>query len=337
MLAEFGKGPFFPTPTEAWPWLLLFAHRYRTGVVAPHGQPVKSRTVEDALRLVAQAHCMAGYPDIRKPDGVTIDYRLQQLLRGYARKDPPPFRVKPIPVSVLHCASAICDSRNTDKSRCLRDVMWMAFFFLMRPGEYTKPSSQDAAPFRFCDVHLHIGDRRLNLYEAPASELLCATLVTLTFTTQKNANRGEVVGHGPNDHLVANPVRAVARRLAHLRQHGADLTELLCAYWSGATFRYVTSADLTALLRQAAAVDAAANVPPDEVSARSLRASGAMALLHQKVDGDVIRLLGRWKTDEMFRYLHLQSQPLMQAYSSTMLRGGDYSLLPNDDPLVPLH
>ena len=285
---------------------------------------------------MAQTHLLVNLPDIRKPDGVNIDYRLQQLLRSYAREDPPPFRVKPVPVPVLHRATAIASARNTAKAACVIDMMWIAFFFLMRPGEYTKPQSQDASPFRLCDVTLHIGARRLHLFLADAAELLQATSVQLTCTNQKNSNRGEVVGHGPNRHLVANPVRAVARRIIHLRGHGADVDELLCAYRYAGRWKHVTAADITTLLREAAASTPTANVPPAEVSARSLRASGAMALLHERVDGDVIRLIGRWKSDEMFRYLHLQSQPLMHEYSTTMLRGGDYALLPNGEPLVPL-
>ncbi|KAL7526401.1 hypothetical protein ACHAXR_003075, partial [Thalassiosira sp. AJA248-18] len=42
---------------------------------------------------------------------------------------------------------------------------------------------------------------------------------------------------------------------------------------------------------------------PSEVTACSLRASGATALLVANVDTDVIRLLGRWRSDEMLRYL----------------------------------
>eukprot|EP00956_Cyclotella_meneghiniana_P040450 scaffold195779_cov33-Cyclotella_meneghiniana.AAC.1 len=48
-----------------------------------------------------------------------------------------------------------------------------------------------------------------------------------------------------------------------------------------------------------------------------------------KVDSDVIRLIGRWRSDEMLRYLHVQAAPLMQDYSRRMLRSSDYSLIPN--------
>jgi hypothetical protein len=102
----------------------------------------------------------------------------------------------------------------------------------------------------------------------------------------------------------------------------------------------VTSRDITALLRQAAAELPEYNIHPADISARSLRASGAMALLCSSVDSDRIRLLGRWKSDEMLRYLHLQAQPVMRHFASLMLQGGDYALIPADHraplPAVPV-
>eukprot|EP00956_Cyclotella_meneghiniana_P042515 scaffold248519_cov58-Cyclotella_meneghiniana.AAC.1 len=74
------------------------------------------------------------------------------------------------------------------------------------------------------------------------------------------------------------------------------------------------------------------------LSARSLRASGATALLLGQVDSDVIPLIGRWHSDEMLRYLHVQAAPLMHDYSRRMLRSSDYSSIPNQTvPMLYLH
>ncbi|EJK56667.1 hypothetical protein THAOC_23403 [Thalassiosira oceanica] len=74
---------------------------------------------------------------------------------------------------------------------------------------------------------------------------------------------------------------------------------------------------------------------PEDVSARSLRAAGANALLFAKVDTDVIRLIGRWRSDEMLRYLHVQAAPLMADYSRRMITAGQYHLIPNQ--MVPMN
>ncbi len=69
---------------------------------------------------------------------------------------------------------------------------------------------------------------------------------------------------------------------------------------------------------------------PVDISIRSLHSSGAMALLHAEVDVDRIRLLGRWRSDEMLRYLHIQAYPLVAPLASLMVRHGHFTLIPNN-------
>jgi hypothetical protein len=52
-------------------------------------------------------------------------------------------------------------------------------------------------------------------------------------------------------------------------------------------------------------------IQPSDISIRSLRSSGTMALLCAKVDTDMIRLLRRWRSDEILRCLHVQFFPLL--------------------------
>jgi hypothetical protein len=37
----------------------------------------------------------------------------------------------------------------------------------------------------------------------------------------------------------------------------------------------------------------------------------------------------------MLRYLHVQAEPIMRHFSSQMLSGGDFTLLPNHEALLP--
>ena len=60
----------------------------------------------------------------------------------------------------------------------------------------------------------------------------------------------------------------------------------------------------------------------DDVSAGCLRSTGAMALFCGGVDSSRIRLLGRWQSWTMLRYLHLQSRAAMRGLSAAMLQGG---------------
>ena len=56
-----------------------------------------------------------------------------------------------------------------------------------------------------------------------------------------------------------------------------------------------------------------------------------MALLCGKIDKDTIRLVGRWKSDAIFRYLHAQALPLINNLASVILRHGAFTLLPGQD------
>jgi hypothetical protein len=288
--------------------------------------------VEDALRHVAQAFARVGSPDPRLNSFGEVDFRLQALLQSWKKTDAPPTRVKPLPLVVLRRAHGDALQRPTHRFSHAGDCLVLAYFFLLRPGEYSGvPLTAADDLFRLQDVGVWIGHRRLDPLRCPAADLLAASFATLTFTTQKNGVRGETIGHGCSGHPTLCPVGALVRCLLHLRDHGATATTPLNAFRSPGphdAWHYVRPADITALLRQAVRL-----LPPsltdfsaNDISARSTRAGGAMAMLCGGIDSDRIRLIGRWRSDEMYRYLHIQAQPVMSGVATIMLRGGDYRL-----------
>ena len=98
---------------------------------------------------------------------------------------------------------------------------------------------------------------------------------------------------------------------------------------------HITASVITSTLRDAVTLLGPDLVfLPSDISACCLHASGAIALLLGQIDTDNIWLVGRWQSDEMLRYLHLQAAPQMQDYARKMLMAGDYSLIPNQ--LVPM-
>jgi hypothetical protein len=253
------------------------------------------------------------------------------MLAGYTKADDPPARVKPIPVPILRHIMAQAVLADDAYSMAISDMICLAFFFLLRPGEYTGVASE-SQPFLLRDVRLTLGHLSLNLDTATAAQLLGASFVTLEFTTQKNSVRGEVIGLGRSGDPSFCPVIACARRVLHLRQFGALATQPLASYFDHDTLRLrrLRPPDITYVLRLAVGLlGPTYGFRPSDISARSLRAAGAMALLCAQVDSDRIRLIGRWRSDEMLRYLHVQAEPIMRHFSSHMLAGGDYTLLPN--------
>jgi hypothetical protein len=213
-------------------------------------------------------------------------------------------------------------------------MITLAFFFLLRPGEYTGTPS-DTTPFTLQDVQLWIGQQRFLATTIPIADLSRVTFVSLTFTTQKNGVRGEVIGLGRSGNPVLCPVFATTRRITHLRTYHAPPTTPLASHYMSPALTLICPADITTALRcSTAIIGPSVGFLPSDISARSLRAAGAMALLCAHVDSDVIRLLGRWRSDETLRYLHVQAEPLMRDFARRMLSGGTFTLLPNQD--VPL-
>jgi integrase len=130
--------------------------------------------------------------------------------------------------------------------------------------------------------------------------------------------RGKVVGHGCSGHFLACPVKAIIRRVLHLRSNNAPPTTPLAAV--GSTFQPVSPAAVLSMLRRAgAAYEAHTGATLPHITLHALRATGASALLSQGASSDTIRLLGRWRSDASLRYLHLQNHVRISSFAKSML------------------
>jgi hypothetical protein len=143
--------------------------------------------------------------------------------------------------------------------------------------------------------------------------------------------RGELVGLGRSGHLVLCPVLAMINRLGHFQLHRAPPHLPLYSYHNGSQWHHITTTTLIQHLQWAAlALTTTRGISPEDISIRSLRSSGAMALLCANVHPDKIWLLGRWRSDEMLRYLHVQATPLVAPMASLMVRHGHLHFIPNN-------
>jgi hypothetical protein len=198
--------------------------------------------------------------------------------------------------------------------------------------EHAAPT-EEIAPFHLVDIQFCVGVRCVSASVAADADPVHAPFVTCTFTTQNNCVRNKVIGLGRSGNPFCCPVASTASSVKHLREHLAPPTAPLCTCCRDGGPSFVTSTDVTITLRASVtALGPQLGFLASEVSARSLRAAGAMALLCAHVDTDTIRLLGRWRSDVMLRCLTAQaSQPVMRDFSRRMLEGADYLLLPNQD------
>ena len=312
------------------PVLQIFAIRVRSGVLAAAGKKVKKRQVEQYLRSVGQIFACVGAKDPRLDNMGKVDFRLRRQLTCYEKEDPPPTRVRPVPITLLldmHTRAL----RKSDVATHIAELALVAFFFLLRPGEYCQGDVDSrSAPFRLRDVSFFVGPRRYAAMDAPAHILRSATFVSLRFNDQKNGVKGESLGHGTTAHSIADPVKLLASIVLRLRAAGANAETPLAHSNSSGKWKWIKSATITAAMRASAdKIGESLGFSRGDISARSMRAGGAMALLLSNVDTDKIKLLGRWRSDAMMRYLHTTARPLVQGFAANMVSNGDYAQIPS--------
>jgi hypothetical protein len=92
------EGIIDPIPILHWQ---VFAHEFRHGQINASQKQVRSQTVEDALRSVGQTFASMGTKDPRLLVPGRQDFGLQQKFAAYAKNDPPPNRVKLVPIPIL--------------------------------------------------------------------------------------------------------------------------------------------------------------------------------------------------------------------------------------------
>jgi len=144
------------TVEDPVPILQAFARRYRDGRLAALHNPVRARTVEDVIRGIGRTFVELGTENPRLNVYGNVDPRLSAQIAQWKQEDPPPSRVKPIPISVLHHVYTAAQASGMIERITLADMIYIAFFYLNSPGEYTA-AAEGSRPFRYCDAALFIG------------------------------------------------------------------------------------------------------------------------------------------------------------------------------------
>jgi hypothetical protein len=337
--ADLAHDPFLTNVPEhlLLDFFIVFACRYRRGLLSRSSLPVRSKRVEEALRAVGQEFARLGLPDPRL-DGPRYAFRLRSLFKAWADDDPAPTRVWPVNITILRAlAPTLSLQPDQRRAHAIADLAILGFYFLCRPGEYALSPATDrgrSQPFRLRDTTFSSATtQRAPAAECSSHDVQAGTHVSLTYTDQKNATRGEALGHSLSGDPTLCPVRAAQRRVLHLRQYNAPPDCPLHRYFDTLGVPHdVTTRDITTALRQAAAsVQHITNIPPHRVVAYSLRSGGATALLVSGVDETAIRALGRWKSDAIFLYLRTQASTLTATYARHMLHHGQYTFSPATD------
>jgi hypothetical protein len=261
-----------------------------------------------------------GYPDPRRSYGSKdLDLPFSRLLKCYKSDDPAPKPQLALPVRAIQCAVAHYRDKGTPMAAAIADLLTIAFFFLLRPGEYTMPSTRArtrTVQFRRQDVRFFHNGTVLP-HATPLDQLLQADGVRLYIDNQKNGQRGSTMYHTARTGPFC-PVKALANRIHFLFTIDPINASIPLSFVSPTT--HVSSAQITLAVRESVILAGLLNsgYNPTRVSAHSLRASGAMALRLDNVGEDLIKKLGRCSSSTWLTYIHSQISSLTAGLSERM-------------------
>ena len=299
--------------------LLTFAVAVREGQYGL-GATVQVQSVEKALRHVAQKLVLDGHPDPRKasPAQQHLDLPISRLLKSYRDADPAPQPKLAVPVSTIDAISRLF--RWSEHQSATADLIVIAFFYLLRVGEYTTPARtrpRRTIPLRQCDIRLWRHGRLLP-HQSGLATLLTADSATISIANTKNGTKGAVVHHdavrGPTC-----PVAAWARRVANIGTRATTCPISTVLHTNGRQTS-VTDRDIGTAVRWGATHDGllAKGYTLNRISSHSLRAGGAMAMKLCGASDSTIMRVGRWTSLTYLTYIHTQIGALTAGLAAKM-------------------
>jgi hypothetical protein len=252
------------------------------------------------------------------------------MIEGWRRDDPPATPQLAVPISVPNACFDAAFKTSHPGIQATGSLCIIAFFYLLRVGEYTKPrtamrngqrvSATRTKQFSFNDVGFYKNGNVVSRL-SPLSVLLTCDAATLKITNQKNGRMGQTV-HQEATNKQNCPVRALAHRIAHISNNrlSPDDNHLLCEYFHDDEWHSVTSKDIITMVRASAKLLKLGDqgIDPDLIGAHSLRAGGAMALKLHGFDDTTIMKVGRWTSLTFTQYIHNQIAHLAKDISQKM-------------------
>jgi len=264
-----------------------------------------------------------GLCDPRRQDQAQshLDKAFKDVFRRWKDEDPAPKPQQALPNSTVRW---IADNYGVSISKRLRmvaDLIVMAYFFLLRVGEYTRSSRPTRTiPLRRQDVKLWHGSILLD-QSLPLHVLQSADSCTINLENQKNGQKCSSLHHTSSGVLGFDPVQAVVR-LVHEIQDLPGSTPLGTFQHDNGQLGRITSEEVGAAIKLAALAD---NLPSvgfsiDRIGTHSLRSGGAVNLKLCGYDHDIIKKFGRWSSDTYLKYIQTQIGELTSGIAARMAR-----------------
>ena len=302
-----------------------FAARVHSEVYGRSRQ-VGVQTVTDALGAMVTTFKLVG-----KSSPTHIE-SLQRQIKKYRREDPPP---KPQLVLHVTVAEKMMPSGYLPKATPIEvatgELGLVAFYYLLRVGEYTIPTSNlywDGGSVQEVRAARTIQFRLKGITFWRQEKILkrwkmfhLANEATIKLTNQKSGIQNDVIHHQALSHgKNICPVNAIAKRCRHVHRYGGNTELLLCDYWDILQWRQITFDNITLAVKVAVLILHLEDqgITPNDVGSYSLRAGGLMALKLNGVSDTLIKKAGRWTSMAFLQYIHSQLGHLSAGISLKM-------------------
>jgi hypothetical protein len=196
-------------------------------------------------------------------------------------------------------------------------------------GEYTikgtRNESKRTVQFKLEDITFFHSNELGQLWclprDAPFEMLLAAEGAALKLDNQKNGWKGVCMYQQHNGEPLWCPVRALARRVIHLRKHNAVGKDYLSAYFVDGPRMDVTAEDISKHLKLAAGLlhyPTQKGIPIEQVDTHSLRGGGANALALLGFSDTQIQKMGRWRSVAFKEYIREELANYSDGISTAM-------------------
>lgn len=257
-------------------------------------------------------------------------YPLEVMLKGWKKADPPTMKKLPVEVDVVeYLVSRAWNKGGSEKDRATADLELAAFYYLLRVGEYTskgtRNESKQTVQFRWEDVTFFKRDSHGRLKQmsrrATDEQIMTADSCTLRLTFQKNGWKGVCINHHANGDEMLCPVRAIGRRIIHIRSHTSDISTNLSAYFVNGCKHEVTDVNVRESLKFAATqlnYPENKGIPIERIDTHSLRIGGANALSLAGYSDREIQKMGRWRSQTFKEYVQEQLSDFSEGMSKSM-------------------
>ena len=296
----------------------MFGGRLRKG---RRGRAVSTGTVRAGLGGVGTTIALdTGRQPLQQLDGKHYIKPIQHMLAGFGNFDPAVEKKLACHPDLPAFAVEWGNRKGTTPfQQAVGDLIVIAFYYLLRIGEYTaktrRKSRTRTRQFRVMDVTFFVRDDDGYLValavDASAKDIMRAEAATLRISNQKNGHAGACVHHtARKGETWACPVRALGRRVLHVRRHSKSGKAFLCSYWDDIGRGNVTDDNVRYAVKVAAASlkYPERGIPIARVDTHSLRSGGACALKIAGYRDTVIQKMGRWKADSKAWLEYIQQQ-----------------------------